>query len=110
MAKEILEGRPCIVQVNGEKKGNLYTRHFVTIVGINKDYDLNNLKQSDFLIMDPGSARLKTLDTETGGKLIKRFLLSGQEDTRPVDYDYLALIYNDPEEYVSDECHHITKY
>jgi len=110
LAKELLEGRPCIVQVNGNKKGERYSRHFVTVVGLRKNADLSKLEQTDFLIMDPGSATLKPLNVELEGKNKKRFLLSGEFDTRLIDYDYLALIYNNPDEYISEDAHHITKY
>ena len=74
----MLEGRPCIIRVNGVKKGNGYSRHFVAVVGLNEKYDLNNLKQSDFLIADPTSAGLKILNTKYGGQ--KRFLLETKDD------------------------------
>ncbi len=102
VARELLEGRPCIIRVNGVRKGNGYTRHFVVAVGLNEYYDLNNLKQSDFLIADPASAGLKILDTEYGGK--KRFLLETKDDVnwRENDGDsdgYIVIIANDINNY-----------
>jgi len=108
-ANEILEGRPCILQVTGVKKGDdKYTRHFVTVAGIKDDTDLNNLVQSDFLIIDPTSAGLKPLDTKMGD-LTTRSLLSGK-DTPSYNYDYLVLVYNDPDKYISNSCQPITNY
>ena len=76
MAKELLEGRPCIIRVNGRQSTG--TRHFVLVTGLNKNADLNNLKQSDFMIMDPASASLKVLNTNVGGQ--SRHLLKTEDD------------------------------
>ena len=63
MANEVLDGRPCVIRVNGAPKDGGYTRHFVAVTGIRQGADLDNLQQSDFLVMDPNDATLKTLDT-----------------------------------------------
>ena len=107
-ARELLEGRPCIIRVNGIKKGNVYSRHFVVVVGLKENYDLNNLKQSDFLIADPTSAGLKILDTEYGG--MRRFLLQTKDDVNWRDNvgdseGYVIIIANDIKKYFGTDLH-----
>lgn len=106
-AQEILNGNPSVIQVNGKYKGGTtYSRHFVTIVGIKEDADLSNLKQSDFLILDPAGADIKQLDTDMGGKLVTRSLLSAQNATyHPYpENDYIISVYSDPSMYESSTC------
>ena len=107
-ARELLEGRPCIIRVNGIKKGNGYSRHFVVVVGLKENYDLNNLKQSDFLIADPTSAGLKILDTEYGG--MRRFLLKTKDDINwrnnvGDSEGYVIVIANDIKKYFGLDLH-----
>lgn len=99
-AKEILEGKPSIIQVNGIGKN----RHFVTIGGLKEGADLNNLKESDFLILDPAYAGLKQLDVEVGGEIVRRYLVSAQDVTHKEcrDNEYLIAVFNDADEYLSD--------
>ena len=111
-ANEILDGRPCIIQVNGlvkDKKNNKCTRHFVAVTGIKEDYDINNLKESDFLIMDPDYAVLKQLNTDSG-EYRERHLISGRDLFTVKDYDYLAVLFNNLDEYVTDEVIHNNRY
>lgn len=64
MAKEIEKGRPTVIRINGRggvprytKNGiKYYSRHYVTCVGVRADADLNNLKETDFYVLDPGGA------------------------------------------------------
>lgn len=107
MAKEILEGRPSIIQVTGlSKGGDTYSRHFVTVAGIKEDADLSNLKESDFLIMDPTLAGLKPLDTKYS-EHTTRSLLKCEDATYRASAEnqgYGVLVYNNPEIYESESC------
>ena len=131
MANEVLNGKPVVIEVGGKKQsykadvqltdneGNVsnqaldvYSRHYVTVFGIKKNADLNNLKESDFLILDPGSGKVKQLDTQSSNKkLSTRSLLNGQAATyNPYDNDYFISVYNDDSsKYVSSSCK-TTKY
>ncbi len=61
-AKELMEGRPSVIRVRGGREftgddGVLrWTRHYVTVVGVYKNANLYNLKEDDFLLLDPGGA------------------------------------------------------
>lgn len=105
-ASELINDRPTVIEVNGKPNTNL--RHFVTIVGIRKKCDFNNLQQSDFLVLDPAKAKLIRLDTTLSGKDIERYLINAQDATyRPPggeDNQYCIEIYNNPDEYLSDTC------
>ncbi|MBE6597878.1 MAG: hypothetical protein E7638_00385 [Ruminococcaceae bacterium] len=50
--------KPIIVGVNGSG-----SRHVVTIVGVKQGADRNNLKLSDFLIVDPAGGTIESLST-----------------------------------------------
>lgn len=104
--QELLDGRPTVIEVNGNPGTN--HRHFVTIIGIKANSDLNNLKQADFLVIDPGKGKLIELDTKLEGKLVKRSLVNAQDVShRPIggeDNQYCIEIYNNPDEYISDTC------
>ena len=64
MAKEIEKGRPTVIRINGRggvprytKNGiKYYSRHYVTCVGVRADADINNLKETDFYVLDPSGA------------------------------------------------------
>ena len=106
-ASELLQGRPVYVQVTGTHvSGDTYTRHFVTIAGIKEDADLNNLQQSDFLIMEPTAAMLKEMDTDMANYRT-RSLFSAQNATyRAVSSNqYLVGVFTTPDEYLSETCH-----
>ena len=79
VASEINAGRPVVARAETEKKTkvngkDMCGRHFVTIVGIKKNADLNDLSESDFLILDPYKAKKK--------KLSARHLLRGDHDLK----------------------------
>lgn len=107
MASEIMAGRPSIIHVTGiHQSGERYSRHFVTVAGIKENADLNNLKESDFLIMDPTLPGLKPLDTKKSN-YTTRSLLKCENATYRADSSnegYAVLIYNDPKQYVTDTC------
>ena len=104
MANEVLEGRPCVIRVNGAPKQDGYTRHFVAVTGIREGADLDNLRQEDFLIMDPNDATLKTLDTNRADVYAKN-LLKTSEDVYWRNHGsegYLCLIFNNPSTYLEN--------
>lgn len=104
MANEVLEGRPCIIRVNGAPKPGGYTRHFVAVTGIREGADLDNLKQEDFLIMDPNDATLKTLDTNRQDVYAKN-LMQTSEDVYWRNHGsegYLCLVFNNASTYIDN--------
>ena len=104
MSNEVINGRPCVIRVNGAPKGDGYTRHFVAVTGIREGADLDNLSQSDFLIMDPYDASLKTLDTNRADVYAKN-LLKTEEDVYWRNHGsngYLCLIFNNPSTYLNN--------
>lgn len=107
VTSELMNGKPSIIQVNGLVKKGKLNRHFVVIAGIKEDADLTNLKESDFLILDPAAAEIKQLDTDMGGRYVRRYLVSADEvstnNNKGVN-EYLVGIYSDPEKYTSMTC------
>jgi hypothetical protein len=68
---ELVNGRPCIIQVNGNKAGT--SRHYVTVVGFkNTVSSANELTEDDLLIIDSYDGRLESMDTEKS-----RFMVTG---------------------------------
>lgn len=104
MANEVLDGRPCVIRVNGAPKSDGYTRHFVAVTGLKEGANLDNLHQEDFLIMDPNDASLKTLDTNRADVYAKN-LLKTSEDVYWRNHGsegYLCLIFNNPSTYLEN--------
>lgn len=82
MATELMKGRPTVIRVTGMKKDkNKYSRHYVTVVGILETANLNKLKETDFLILDPhGYIRQLGRGTKGDGtKTSGRYLLNGKD-------------------------------
>ena len=69
---EIMNGRPLVIQVNGNKAGT--SRHFVTVVGFKKGVTKSTITEDDLLIMDSWDGKLERMDTETS-----RFMTSGAD-------------------------------
>ena len=68
---EILNGRPVVLQVNGNKQGT--SRHFVTVVGFKEGVVSGaTLKEEDLLIIDSWDGKLERMDTEKS-----RFMTTG---------------------------------
>lgn len=68
---EIINGRPCLIQVNGNKKGT--SRHYVSVVGFkNSVKNAKALTEEDLLIIDSYDGKLERMDTETS-----RFMITG---------------------------------
>ncbi len=70
---EIMNGRPMVLQVNGNKAGT--SRHFVTVVGFKKGVtSASSLTEEDLLIIDSWDGKLERMDTDTS-----RFMTSGKD-------------------------------
>lgn len=70
---EIMNGRPVVLQVNGNKQGT--SRHFVTVVGFrNGITSPENLTEKDLLIIDSWDGKIERMDTATS-----RFMTSGAD-------------------------------
>lgn len=70
---EIMNGRPVVIQVNGNKQGT--SRHFVAVVGFKKGVtSAESLTEEDLLIMDSWDGKIERMDTETS-----RFMTSGKD-------------------------------
>ena len=65
--EELQQGNPSVIRV-----GSKY--HYVTVVGLDEDADVNNLKWEDFLIADPGYGDICRADRYTlnpyGGQIV----------------------------------------
>ena len=80
---EIAEGKPVIMQVNGNKTGTC--RHFVTVVGIKSDVkSAQNLQESDLLILDSWDGQLERMDTSSS-----RFMTTGSQTGKSYSGYYL---------------------
>lgn len=70
---EINEGKPVILQVNGNTNGTV--RHFVTVVGYKESVtSANNLTEKDLLILDSWDGQIERMDTTTS-----RFMTTGEQ-------------------------------
>ena len=70
---EITNGKPCVLQVNGNTKGT--SRHYVTVVGFKRDVKSgSDLKEEDLLILDSWDGRLETMDPSSS-----RFMTKGKD-------------------------------
>ncbi len=71
--EEIMNGRPLVLQVNGNKAGT--SRHFVTVVGFKEGVTSGaDLKETDLLIIDSWDGKIERMDTGTS-----RFMTSGKD-------------------------------
>lgn len=68
---ELVNGRPCLIQVNGNKKGT--SRHYVSVVGFKNDVkNAKDLTEEDLLIIDSYDGKLERMDTTNS-----RFMITG---------------------------------
>jgi len=68
---EINQGRPVVLQVNGNKKGT--SRHYVTIIGYNSNVkNYSQLTEDDLISIDSYDGNVKKI-----GKNGKRFMVTG---------------------------------
>ena len=83
---QIKEGKPVIMQVNGDKKGT--KRHFVTVVGVKSDIkNADSVKETDLLILDSWDGKLERMDTSTS-----RFMTTGEDTHKPYTGYYLRIL------------------
>ena len=86
---EILNGRPLVLQVNGNKQGT--SRHFVSVVGFKSSVTSgDNLTQKDLLVIDSWDGNLERMDTATS-----RFMTSGKDCGKDYKGYYLLYIKHD---------------
>lgn len=68
---EISNGRPCLIQVNGNTAGT--SRHYVVVVGVKKSVkNANDVTEDDLLIIDSWDGRLEGLGSNGA-----RFMVTG---------------------------------
>lgn len=68
---ELMQGKPVIIQVNGNKQGT--SRHYVTVVGFKKTVkNARDLEESDLLIIDSWDGKLEPM-----GESGSRFMITG---------------------------------
>ena len=83
---EIVQGRPVVMQVNGNKAGT--SRHFVTVVGFrNSISDPAQLTEKDLLIMDSWDGKVERMDQETS-----RFMTTGKQTGKDYTGYYLRTL------------------
>ena len=83
---EVKEGRPVIMQVNGNKTGT--SRHFVTVVGVKSDVkSASEVQESDLLILDSWDGKLERMDTSTS-----RFMTTGAQTNKSYSGYYLRIL------------------
>ena len=83
---EIVEGKPVVLQVNGNKEGT--HRHFVTVVGFNKNVNsAETIRESDLLIYDSWDGKIETMNTSSS-----RFMTTGAQTGKTYSGYYLRLL------------------
>ena len=84
---ELSANRPVVLQVNGNLEGT--SRHYVVVIGIKLSFDLSNLKETDFLILDVYDGKIETL-TGKGKKnnlgTSSRFMIKGTDTSSWINY------------------------
>jgi len=82
---EIMEGKPVVLQVNGNKSGT--SRHFVTVVGVKNGTDKEKITEQDLLIIDSWDGKLERMDESTS-----RFMTTGKQTNKNYTGYYLRLL------------------
>jgi len=83
---EIMNGRPVVVQVNGNKQGT--SRHFVTVVGFKSSVtDPSQLTEKDLLIIDSWDGKTERMDGANS-----RFFTSGADCHKSYSGYYLRVL------------------
>ena len=78
--EEIINGRPVVLQVNGniktDENGNKTadSRHYATVVGFKAGVSQSSIKEQDLMIMDSWDAKLETMDRDDS-----RFMTNGKQ-------------------------------
>ena len=84
--EQISEGKPVVMQVNGNSSGT--SRHFVTVVGIKSDVkSAADVTEDDLLILDSWDCNLERMDTDTS-----RFMTTGSQTNKSYSGYYLRLL------------------
>ena len=83
---EIVQGRPVVMQVNGNKTGT--SRHFVTVIGFrNSVTDPEQLTEKDLLIIDSWDGKVERMDQTNS-----RFMTTGKETGKEYTGYYLRVL------------------
>ena len=83
---EISNGRPVVIQVNGNKAGT--SRHFVTVVGFKDTVtDPSKLTEKDLLIIDSWDGKIERMDQTNS-----RFLTTGKDTHKNYSGYYLRVL------------------
>ena len=81
-----MNGRPVVVQVNGNKQGT--SRHFVTVVGFKSSItDPSQLTEKDLLIIDSWDGKTERMDQANS-----RFFTSGADCHKSYSGYYLRVL------------------
>ena len=84
--EQISEGKPVVMQVNGNTSGT--SRHFVTVVGIKSSVtSASSITEDDLLILDSWDCNLERMDTDTS-----RFMTTGSQTNKSYSGYYLRLL------------------
>lgn len=84
--EQVTQGKPVIVQVNGNKSGT--SRHFVTVVGFKDTVKgPDSLREEDLLIMDSWDAQIERMDTPQS-----RFMTTGAQTRKKYSGFYLRVL------------------
>lgn len=84
--EQITQGKPVIMQVNGNKAGT--SRHFVTVVGFKDTVSgPDSLTEDDLLIMDSWDAQIERMDTPQS-----RFMTTGAQTRKKYTGYYLRVL------------------
>lgn len=84
--QEITNGRPVVMQVNGNAAGT--SRHFVTVVGFKDTVQgPDSLTDKDLLIMDSWDAKIERMDTSGS-----RFMTTGAQTRKKYSGYYLRVL------------------
>ena len=87
---EVISGKPVVIQVSGNKSRG--TRHYVSVVGINKNVkSAADLKTTDLLIIDSYDGKLEKI-VPKGDKGLGRYVIKGTDTSNykngNKDYNY----------------------
>ena len=83
---QVKEGKPVVMQVNGNSSGT--HRHFVTVVGVKSSVNnINDVSESDLLILDSWDGKLERMDREGS-----RFMTTGKQSNKNYTGYYLRVL------------------
>ena len=82
---QVMDGKPVVLQVNGNKSGT--SRHFVTVVGVKNGINREKISEQDLLIIDSWDGKLERMDESTS-----RFMTTGKDTHKNYTGYYLRLL------------------